>query len=235
VTDDEIDDILNRAASMPHEVDPRLLDRIGESIRPALSPVRPLPSPVVLAAALAGLCVLVGVAGAAHLGFAGFHKMNTLQGAVIFPVLGAFVWLAAWLSATEHIPGCRRSLTPGALLALCSLTLLAIFVSLFHDYGTDRFVAQGMTCLTAGLLHAVPTAGAAWIILRRGFAVDPLASALASGTLAGLAGVLMLELHCPNFEAPHVMLWHMAVIWVASAAAAGVAITIRATSTSKHG
>jgi hypothetical protein len=30
----------------------------------------------------------------------------------------------------------------------------------------------------------------------------------------------MLELHCANFEAPHVMLWHTAVIWVAAAAGA---------------
>jgi hypothetical protein len=56
-------------------------------------------------------------------------------------------------------------------------------------------------------------------VLRRGFAVDPRAAGLAAGSLAGLAGVAMLELHCANFEAPHVMLWHTAVIWVAAAAA----------------
>jgi len=49
--------------------------------------------------------------------------------------------------------------------------------------------------------------------------INPTAAGLAIGTLAGLAGIVMLELHCANFEVPHVVLWHTAVIWVAAAAA----------------
>jgi hypothetical protein len=47
------------------------------------------------------------------------------------------------------------------------------------------------------------------------------------GTLAGLAGVTMLELHCANFEALHVMLWHTAVIPVSGAAGALLAWAAR--------
>ena len=43
---------------------------------------------------------------------------------------------------------------------------------------------------------------------------------LVVGTLAGLAGVTMLELHCANLEAPHVMLWHTAVMPISAAAGA---------------
>jgi len=75
-------------------------------------------------------------------------------------------------------------------------------------------------CLTAGLLHAIPAALASRLILRRGFAVNAVAAGLVSGTLAGLAGVTMLELHCANLEALHVMLWHTAVIPVSGAAGA---------------
>jgi hypothetical protein len=50
------------------------------------------------------------------------------------------------------------------------------------------------------------------LLLRRGFAVNSTAAGLAQGTLAGLAGVTMLELHCPIFEAPHVLVWHIAVL-----------------------
>ena len=39
---------------------------------------------------------------------------------------------------------------------------------------------------------------------------------LAAGTLAGLAGVIALELHCPNFRAMHVMVWHTIVILVSA-------------------
>jgi hypothetical protein len=79
----------------------------------------------------------------------------------------------------------------------------------------------------AGLLHAIPAALASWLLLRRGFAVNPVAAGLVVGTLAGLAGVSMLELHCKNLEVLHVMLWHTAVIPVSAAAGALVAWTAR--------
>jgi len=35
---------------------------------------------------------------------------------------------------------------------------------------------------------------------------------LAAGTLSGLTGLAMLELHCSNLKAIHVMFWHVAVV-----------------------
>lgn len=32
--------------------------------------------------------------------------------------------------------------------------------------------------------------------------------------LAGLTGIAMLELHCPILKAPHIMFWHVEVVWV---------------------
>ena len=63
-----------------------------------------------------------------------------------------------------------------------------------------------------GLLAAVPAACMSGLLLRRGFAVNPVAAGLAGGALAGLCGVTMLELHCPNFQALHVLVWHTAVL-----------------------
>jgi hypothetical protein len=94
----------------------------------------------------------------------------------------------------------------------------------FTDYrswnSVGNFVAQGIPCLKAGLLHAIPVAIIAWWILRRGFAVNSLAAGVAIGTLSGLAGVAMLELHCPNFETPHILVWHTAVLALSGAAGA---------------
>jgi hypothetical protein len=42
---------------------------------------------------------------------------------------------------------------------------------------------------------------------------------LACGTLAGLAGVIMLELHCAKLLAPHLVVWHTAVLLVSAATA----------------
>ncbi len=218
--DGEIDDILKQAARAPHEVDPALLDRIAGTIGSSLRPVRPLPPPWVLEGGLVLICLAVALVGGSLLGLHGIRKMSALERALIFPALCAIIWLAATACLGEIIPGSHRQVSPGLLLGGGSLALLAIFALLFHDYGTERFVSQGVVCLTAGLLHAIPAAIASWLILRRGFAVNPAGAGLAAGTLAGLAGVTMLELHCPNFEAPHVMVWHTAVMLVSGAAGA---------------
>ena len=220
VKDKEIDEILKRAAQAPHDVDPALLDRVSKSIGSSLRPVRPLPPAWVLAGGLALICAAVALAGAARAGFNGIQKLSVLERALIFPALGIFVWLGARAAVAEMIPGSRRRAAPGLLLGAGSLMLLVVFAVLFRDYRTDHFVAQGIVCLTAGLLHAIPAALASWFLLRRGLAVNPVAAGLVLGTLAGLAGVTMLELHCANFEAPHVMLWHTAVITISAAAGA---------------
>lgn len=218
--DREIDDILKQAAQAPPDVDPALLDRVAKSIGPSLGPVHPLPPAWVLAGGLVLICAVVALAGAARLGFNGIQKLNDLERVLIFPALGILIWLAATACVDEMIPGSRRRVAPEFLLGAGCVALLAVFAALFRDYHTDHFVHQGVACLTAGLLHAIPAAIASWWLLRRGFAVNPVAAGLVAGTLAGLAGVSMLELHCANFQALHVMLWHTAVIPVSSAAGA---------------
>ncbi len=218
--DSEIDEILEQAAQVPHDVAPALLNRVAGSIGPSLRPVRPLPPAWVLAGGLVLICAAVALAGAARLGLYGIQKLSVFERALIFPALAALIWLAATACVGEMIPGSRRRVAPGALLWAGSLGLAAVFAVLFHDYRTDHFVSQGVACLTAGLLHAIPAGLASWLLLRRGFAVNSIAAGLVAGTLAGLAGVTMLELHCPNFEAPHVMLWHTAVMPLSAAAGA---------------
>ena len=109
---------------------------------------------------------------------------------------------------------------PGVLLAVSCLVLMGVFVVVFRDYHTSHFVSAGIACLVAGLIHAVPVAFLSWLLLRRGFAVNPVAAGAVAGTLAGLAGVTMLELHCPNFQVLHVLVWHTAVVPAAGAAGA---------------
>ncbi len=218
--DKEIDEILKQAAQGPHHVDPGLLDRVANSIGSSLGPVRPLPEPWVLVGGLALICAAVALAGAARAGFYGIQALSVLDRALIFSTLGVLIWLAATLAVGEMIPGSRRRIAPKTLLAAGSLALVVVFVVLFHDYRTEHFVSQGIACLTAGLLHAIPAAVASWFLLRRGFAVNPVAAGIVVGTLAGLAGVTMLELHCKNLETLHVMLWHTAVLPVSAGAGA---------------
>jgi hypothetical protein len=94
-----------------------------------------------------------------------------------------------------------------------------VFALLFNDYRTENFVSAGLTCLGTGVLHAIPVALIAWWVLRRGCALDSVSAGLAVGALAGLAGLAglaVLELHCANFEALHVLLWHTLVVPVSA-------------------
>ena len=209
--DEEIDDVLKRAAGPLPEVDPSLIRRIAGSIGAGLQPVRPLPPAWLLRLAVATLCAGAAAIAGGLLGMHGLQKMHLADAALIFAALAAFIWLGAESCVSEMIPGSRHILTPPRLMAAACVAMTAVFACLFRDYRIERFVAQGIPCLKAGLALAAPVALACWLILRRGMAVDRPAAGLAFGILAGLSGLAMLELHCANFEAVHVMVWHTAV------------------------
>jgi hypothetical protein len=217
VRDGEIDEILRKAAVRVPDVEATLLKRVADSIQPSMQQVRPLPRTWVLAGGLVLICAAVALAGAARAGFNGFEKMNLLERALIFSTLGVLAWVAGTEFVNEMIPGSRRRISAGGLLGLGSVVLVVVFALLFHDYHTEHFVSVGLVCLVTGVLHAIPAGLLSWLVLRRGFAVNFVSAGVVAGTLAGLAGVGLLELHCPNFQAMHILVWHTAVLVVSAA------------------
>lgn len=211
MNDREFDGLLNRAKAPPDPA-PEVLARITESIAGSLRPVRPLPRPWLLVGGVILVCVVVALSGAAGLGFFGIIKMSALERAAVFSALGILTLAAASELACAMIPGKLRHLSSGGLLAMTLLLLAAALGVCFRDYQTTRFIHAGLVCLTIGVLHAIVAWSLGWLVLRRGFAVNPLSAGMAGGTLAGLAGVGMLELHCPNFQAAHVLVWHLGVL-----------------------
>ncbi len=215
--DEDIDGVLKKAAQAPQDVDPLLLERIGESIKPSLRPVRLLPPVWVIAVGIILVCAAVSLAGAARAGFFGVAKMTLPERSLVFPALGILACLAAVSFAHQMIPASLIRVSPGALLGLSSVGLLAVFADLFRDYHTEHFFSAGIVCLLTGLLHAIPAGLLSWLMLRRGFAVNPASAGLVAGMLGGLAGLGVLELHCPNFQAAHILAWHTAVVPVSAA------------------
>jgi hypothetical protein len=227
VRDGEIDEVLKKAARAPHALEPVLLERAADSIKSSLRPVRPLPSTWVLAGGLVLSCAAVALGGAARAGFNGIEKMSQMERLLIFSTLGILMWVAASAFVNEMIPGSRHRVSPGALLGIGSGALAGVLGLLFRDYRTEHFVSAGIICLLTGLLHAIPAGLLSWLVIRRGFAVNPVSAGLVAGTLAGLAGVGVLELHCANFQATHVLVWHTAVVPLSGAAGALVAWALR--------
>jgi hypothetical protein len=218
---------LDEAARASHAVPAELLERIAASIAPSLEPVRPLPPRWMLTAALTLIGAAVALTGAARLGFRGFEALSTGSRITIFAALALLTGLAAEQLVSEWIPGSRRRFTPAGLLATASVALLAVFALLFRDYRTEHFVSAGLACLLTGLMYALPAALLGWWLLRRGWVVNVVAAGLVAGVLAGLAGVALLELHCSNFEALHVIVWHTLVVPVSAAAGAGFGWLLR--------
>jgi hypothetical protein len=231
VNERDIDEILGRTA--PHRVDSAVLDRVTASIGASFLPVRPMAPLWMLALALLLTSTAVAIVGAWLFRMYGIQKLSVAEIGAIFPALAIFTWLAALASVATVTPGGSRwknpmimepvMNNPATLLLVVLICLLALDAILFRDYTMDFFLRQGMPCLRAGLIVAAPSGAAGWLVLRRGFAVTPWAAGLAAGTLAGLAGLTMLEIHCPNFHAMHVMVWHTAVIPISALIGAALA------------
>jgi hypothetical protein len=197
-----------------------VLQGIADSIISSLRPVRPMPPTWLLTGGLALTGLAVACAAAALTSFIGFRNLNLGARALIFSTLAILVWGAGSEFVRQWIPGSRQRLMPAASLTIGIAILLGVFAWVFRDYRTDHFIEAGIACLGMGLLLAVPAALLSWLLLRRGFAVNCVAAGLAGGTLAGLCGVTLLELHCPNFQAAHVLVWHTGVVPVSAAVGA---------------
>jgi hypothetical protein len=210
---EEIDRILAQAAgrSVPHSLNPAVIERAKAVLPERLAPVRPLAPAWMFTSVLFAAFAAVSVICALLLGLRGLHALNGIQLTVIFPVLVAGAGIAAVASAREMRPAGGKRIGRFAL-AVSTLALLGAFALLLRDYDTQKFVSEGVPCLVAGLACAIPAAIVIWLFLRRGFVLDLPAAGLAAGTLAGLAGIAMLEMHCAILKAPHVMFWHVAVV-----------------------
>jgi hypothetical protein len=217
VNDRDIDEVLRKTAEAPHVVEPALLQRIAGSLEPSLRPVRPLPRTWVLSLGLVLIAGVVALAGALRAGFYGLEKMDLLERVVIFSTLIVVACAAGAEFVNTMIPGSRRRISAGSLLATAILILLAVFGLLFRDYHTAHFFSAGILCLVTGVAHAIPVGLLSWLLLRRGFAVNPVVAGLVGGTFAGIAGISLLELHCVNFQAFHILVWHTAVVPVCAA------------------
>jgi hypothetical protein len=227
IKDEEIDEFLKNAAQLPDDFDPRLLDSIAASVKSSLRPVRPLPPVWLLTSGLVSVCACISLAGALHSGFFGIARMDWPERWLVFSTLAALACLAASALVHQMMPASRHRLAPAALLPLVIVALLAVFAFLFRDGHTDHFVSAGIACLLTGLMYAIPAGLLGWWLLRRGFAVRPVSAGLSAGTLAGLAGLGMLELHCQNFQAAHILVWHTAVVPVSAALGACVGWALR--------
>ncbi len=214
---DDIDRILTQSAHRAFQADAGrdAIERVERALLHDLRPVKPL-APVwaftlALLAVFAALAIAIGTA----LGMHGFHVLSIGQRASIFSALLTAAWVASVACVREMRPAAGSRLSSIALL-LPAVGFPVLFSLVFHDYSVQHFIAEGVPCLVAGLSVSIPTGFLVAFILHHGFVMDWSKAGAAAGTLGGLAGLGMLELHCPNLKAIHVMVWHVAVVVVSA-------------------
>jgi hypothetical protein len=198
--------------------DAALVERIGAALAADARPVQPVAAAGDTVSGLLVVFLAMASLGATILGFYGVLRLPAWDIALVLSPLAGLALLAAAASANAMRPGSRRRFHPWVLMAAGIALMGTIFAFLLQDHTLGQFVPQGLTCLKAGLSWALPTAIFAWILLRRGYPVDRRAAGVAQGTFAGLAGLAVLELHCPNFRMWHVVVWHLAVVPVSALA-----------------
>lgn len=184
------------------------------------APVRPLPSNAALMLLSLAIFVVLAVLLALPFGLYGALRMGL---AAAFTAYSVLLLLAAVLAGNvigQLIPGSKRVLAPSAGALIAILLLIATAALLFPDFSTANYVRQGIPCLRLGLLCSLPAGILVRILMARGFVTNVVDAAVAGGAFAGLLGVAVLALHCPIFNAAHIILWHVGVVAVTSLAGA---------------
>lgn len=220
---------LAEAIGKPNPVGPppsAQLQQIKAKLRENLKPVKPLPPAGLFVAALLLLAAVAVTIGAADLGTAGWQALSILKKIIVFAGLTTGSSLLAFSLARQLTPGGATPVSTRLLLLAILIAVTAIFAALFSYHQEKTFVATGLVCCSIGLKCALPVAALSWLMLRRGMILNPVAAGALTGALAGLSGLTLLEVFCPNPNKYHILVWHLGAA-IASAIAGsliGVAI-----------
>jgi hypothetical protein len=207
-------DRAHREASRAVPVDPATsatLRQIAECLAANLRPVRPMAAKRYSFGALVGIFISFVAIGGHRMGAFAIAVMTPLQIAAILGVLAIATGLVAYSLVNQMVPGSRHRIPPMLLLVGIAIMLTITIAVLFQFQHERHFWIKCWACIQAGtpigILAAVPFG----LVLRRGAILSPGATGAATGLLAGLVGTSVLEIHCPNLDAWHILVSHLGV------------------------
>jgi hypothetical protein len=193
------------------QMDASQIDRLQKMIVGDLRPVRLLRPAWVFLSAFALIFVGLSYLGVLYLGPYDWFVLMPGQRIAVFSTLAASAGLLAFSLVRQMVPGQKSPLRPG-LLPIGLFVLLCLVVASVFQVRTDpHFLQSGETCLKAGIPYAIPAAFVFWLILRRGAILSPRVAGAITGMLAGLVSTTVLEVHCPNLNVWHILVWHVGI------------------------
>ncbi len=177
-----------------------------------LKPVRPLMSSYLFVLAFGFLFLAVVMIGCQLLGVSGWSALTTGQKIGVYSASAIGGILLAVSMVRQMAPGSKYAISPVRLQIGVLALLVLVMVVMFQAGHEVAFVSSGLTCLRIGMTYSIPTAFLSWLILRRGALLSPKLAGAALGVFAGVIGVTVLEVYCPNLNLYHILVWHLGVI-----------------------
>jgi hypothetical protein len=205
---------LIRVLDMPVPTDqpsPATLRQITEGIATNLRPVRPVAPAHYLFGAFVGIFACIVVLGVYRMGACAIAVMTPLQTVAMLGALAVSAGLLAYSLVLQMVPGSRHTIPPRFLPVGITIALTVAVVVLFQFQHERNFWRNGSACIRAGIPLGVLAAVPFWLLLRRGAVLSPSITGAATGLLAGLVGTSVLEIHCPNLDAWHILVSHLGV------------------------
>jgi hypothetical protein len=212
MTDRELDRLIGSQQSPPLPAD--RLKQIEADLVRDLKPVRPLAPAGVYLAGFAAVFVGVCGIGCLMVGRLGWHALSDLQKLAIFAPLAAITTLLVFSVVRQMTPAAKHPRGAALLAAGLFVFLLATITWMFHPVHEFTFVRTGLACFRTGMLFAIPSAFLFALLLMRGAGLSPLLTGATAGGLAGLVGLTVLEIQCPNLNVYHIVVWHVSVTLV---------------------
>ena len=205
---------LVNALNMPVGVDspsPETLRHIADGMAADLRPVRPVAPAWYFYGAFAGIFVFLVALGVYRMGAFAISVMTPLQTATILSALAISTGLLVYSLVHQMVPGGRHRIPPLLLPVAITISLTIAMAVLFQFQHERSFWASAWACIRAGTPFGALAAVPFWLMLRRGAILSPGMTGAATGLLAGLVGTSVLEIHCPNLDAWHILVSHLGV------------------------
>ena len=190
--------------------------RIQTKIVSALKPVRPLPPSSIYLFACAVIFFSMAAGGTLLLGTNGWHALTMPQRITVFMTVSASAVLLAVSMVRQMVPGSKHAIAPVTLPFAIFAPLIPMMAATFRWRQESAFIVGGLMCMKNGLTYAFPAAFLLWLTVRRGAILFPKIMGAASGGLAGLIGLSVLEVNCPNLNVFHVLVWHGGMVLISS-------------------
>ena len=202
-------DNLPPPSTLPAPADEQLAQAEG-ALRKNLHPVRSILPPAVFLAAFISVFAALLFASTFYYSSYGWDMLLPFQKVAVFSTIIAAAALLSFSLVRQMVPGSGVS-APGRRTAGTIVMLCLACAAVFQGRLEANFLRNGEACLAAGIPFALPAAFLFWLLLRRGTSLSPKATGATVGSLAGLVSTGVLEIHCPNMNLWHILIWHVGI------------------------